>query len=291
MKNANAPSLKESGGDVALLLQQSLPALKRALPSKISAERFARVALTTIRMNPQLLTCSQHSLLGSLMESAQLGLEVDTRGLAYLVPYKGRCTLIIGYKGYMELAYRSGRIKNIYAEIVYEHDEFDLTLGTEKGIRHRLDMTKPRGRIVAAYAVAQFVSGGSHFEYIQEWEWKKRMGVSAAGTRGPWGDWEEEMIKKTAIKKLCKFLPLSPEVQRAVSVDEAAEAQTQDLSYRAAEAMEISVDEVVFPSKTQELKEKLGVEQEEGEPQKGEISEETRRAREEAWGEGDGRTD
>jgi recombination protein RecT len=276
---AIAPAIRDKKDNLLTLIQKSAPAFEKALPAQIGVDRFVRIVTTTVKQNPALLNCDPFSTLGAIMESAQLGLEIDPRGLAYLVPYGNKCTLIIGYKGLMDLAYRSEKIRNIYAELVFESDEFSIELGSERKLHHRVDPLKPRsGNIICAYAVAEFRNGGSHFEWVQSWEWLKRQRVSAAGKRGsgPWKEWEEEMIKKTAIRKLCKYLPLSPEVQRAVVMDELADARVQDLAYKGkevAEEMTLDVDyEEMVTSKAEELKRKL--EEKTGEEEDGDASEE-----------------
>jgi recombination protein RecT len=253
---AQAPALKEKLLTVRSLITQSGESITKALAGATDTQQFIQAAITTIRRNAALLQCDPVSLMGSLMEAASLGLAIDPRGLAYLVPYKSQCTLIIGYRGFMTLAYRSGQIRNIYAEVVYESDTFEVTLGTERGIRHFYDPAKERsGKIIAAYAVVQFKTGESHFEVIQPQEWVKRLRSSSAGAKGsgPWADWTEEMIKKTAIKKLCKYLDLSPQVMQAVVVDELADANKQDLRST------LDAYDVTVQTKADSLREKLGV--------------------------------
>lgn len=222
---------------VAAALKQSIPALAMALPKHMDPERMARIALTTIRRKSDLQRCDVNSLAGAVLEAASLGLEIDSRGLAYLVPYKQEATLIVGYKGLMQLAYRSGKISNIYADVVFqkevEADHVEITLGAERGIRHDFDILKSAvlrqegadNPVVLAYAVAVFKEGHRHFEFVQGPEVEKRRWTNKAAEKGfLWNKWLEEAWKKTAIRKLCKYLDLSPEMQRAVVLDEQAES-------------------------------------------------------------------
>lgn len=241
MAQNNLPA-QNVGGDIATILNKSIPAFKMALPKSMDPERMAQIALTTIRRSDALSRCNPMSLAGAVLESASLGLEIDSRGLAYLVPYKGSITLIVGYKGLMQLAYRSGKLNNIYADVVYrkevEAGRVAVTLGAERSLRHDFDILASGplrteaddNPIVLSYAVAVFKDGSKHFEFITDSELQKRKKVSASGGKGfLWNkndkgiSWIEEGWKKTAIRKLCKYMDLSPEMQRAVVLDEQAD--------------------------------------------------------------------
>ncbi|WP_202630600.1 recombinase RecT, partial [Deinococcus alpinitundrae] len=90
------------------------------------------LAVTEFRKNPMLKECTPESLLGAVMQAAQVGLEPDALGSAYLVPYYNKnknvkeVQLQIGYKGLIELVRRSGQVTSIVANEVYENDEFDF---------------------------------------------------------------------------------------------------------------------------------------------------------------------
>ena len=104
--------------------------IKKALPSVITPERFTRMVLSAISVNPKLASCTPKSFLGAMMSAAQLGLEPNTPlGQAYLIPYNNKGTLEvqfqIGYKGLLDLAYRSGEVEIIQANIFYENDTFE----------------------------------------------------------------------------------------------------------------------------------------------------------------------
>ena len=238
----NAPAQRTQSappaqGGVASMLNQMMPAIKRAMMGgsekerQQKAERFARVALTSIRNNPQLARCAPESLMGALMTSASLNLEIDARGLAYLVPYKGEIQLQVGYKGLKELVYRSGRVKAIYAEVVYvkevEANMVEIGIGLNRHLRHDVNPLKLElrtGPLALAYAVAIMSDGEKHFEFVTPDEVSKRRNAAQSKNSPAWSGWEEEMWKKTAIKKLCKALPISIDAERAVALDDAAEA-------------------------------------------------------------------
>ncbi|MFZ5426658.1 MAG: recombinase RecT [Thermodesulfobacteriota bacterium] len=230
----------QQGMSVAQVLSKSIPALKMALPKSMDPDRMARIALTTIRRNSALMRCDANSLAGAVLEAASLGLEIDSRGLAYLVPYGQEATLIPGYKGLMQLAYRSGKIANIYADVVFQKEveagKVEITLGDSRSIRHDFDIIQSAtlreerkdNPPVLAYAVAVFHDGHRHFEFVTAPEVAKRKAASKAAERGfLWTKWVEEAWKKTAIRKLCKYLDLSPEMQRAIVLDEQADTEAK----------------------------------------------------------------
>ncbi len=200
------------------------PAFRKALPSQVDAGRFVRVATTTIRTNKGLQRCNPQSLLGALMVSAQLGLEPGTPlGHSYLVPFKDEVTFIIGYKGLIDLASRSGRIASIRADAVFDGDEFSWELGLNPTVVHRphADDRDDPARITHVYAVARFTDGSEPmFVVLTRSQVDKVKGRSKASGSGPWvTDWEA-MALKTAVRRLAKWLPLSIEAQRGVALDE-----------------------------------------------------------------------
>lgn len=225
---ANTPVKK----DVDSVMRGMLSQVEMAAPKHLDSDRLIRLALTSIKKNKDLMQCFQNnpsSVLASFMESVQLGLEIDTRGLAYLIPYKGACTLQVGYKGLISLAMRSGKLRNIYAEVVYESEKenVNIELGLSRNLTHKFDFTSARdGKLILSYAVAVFLDGSTHFEYIQPHhiEKAKKSAMGASSSYSPWNTHTEEMWKKTAIKKLCKYLDLSPELFEAISKEEEREA-------------------------------------------------------------------
>ena len=124
-----------------------------ALPSMVSSERFQRVALTAFSSNPKLQECDPVSFIGAMMESAQLGLEPNTPlGQAYLIPFNSKngmqVQFQIGYKGLLELAQRSGKIKTLYAHEVRENDEFDMDYGLNQTLTHKPYLKGDRGEVI-----------------------------------------------------------------------------------------------------------------------------------------------
>jgi recombination protein RecT len=193
--------------------------IAEVLPKHVSPATLTRIAITEIRTNPKLLDCSLVSLAGAVMKSAQLGLQLGLLGHCYLVPYGTEATFILGYKGMINLARRSGEIKEIYAVCVYETDQFDIEYGLNRVIKH-VPNFENQGAFKGAYAVAHFTNGGYHFEYLPNIEIQKRRKRSKAANNGPWVTDFEEMAKKTVIRYMFDYLPVSVDIMSAVHTDE-----------------------------------------------------------------------
>lgn len=142
------------------LFTQMKPQFQMALPKHVGVDRFLRMALTCVQKNPQLLNCTQESLLAALLEAARLGLEPGTRQAA-IVPYKQQATLVVQWQGLVELMYRSGRITSVVAEFIHEGDEWEYRIGDGGGFWHRPNLlAADRGEPVLCYAFAEMKGGG-----------------------------------------------------------------------------------------------------------------------------------
>ncbi|MFZ1363091.1 MAG: recombinase RecT [Candidatus Nanopelagicales bacterium] len=209
---------------VAELIERQKDEIARALPKHMDADRIARIALTVVKQTPKLAQCNPASLLGALMTSSQLGLEPGPLGEAYLVPFGNNVTFIPGYRGLIKLAWQSGQLEMIDAHVVYKNDDFEFQFGLDQKLHHRPTLDpEGKGIPVAVYAVAKFKNGGSAFQVMSIEDVEVIRSRSKSAHNGPWvSDWDA-MAKKTVIKQLMKFLPLSPElmnVATATALDE-----------------------------------------------------------------------
>ncbi len=216
----------------SLVTPQMQDQLRAALPRHITPERMLRVCRTMLTTNPKLAACEPASIFASIVEASQLGLEPNSPlGHCYLIPFKNNklhktfAQLQIGYKGLLDLARRSGDIKGIYAEVVYEKDQFIASLGTEQALEHKPHEGDDPGSLRAVYAVAHFHDGGCQFVVMwrRDVERIKKSSQTAGKPDSPWTKWEPEMWRKTALKRLCKTLPQSIELARSVTNDDAAD--------------------------------------------------------------------
>ena len=207
-----------------------------ALPKHLSPERFTRIAITALTRTPKLVECTQASLMRCLLDLSSLGLEPDGRR-AHLIPYENRkagtveCTLIVDWKGLAELAMRSGIIAKLHADTVCENDDFAYDLG--EVTKHAVNWKAPRGAMYAAYALAVTKDGAKFCAVLTKDEIDAIRARSRSGNNGPWVTDYNEMAKKTAFRRLSKWLPLSAEFRDALDKDvdaHAEESQTRDVT-------------------------------------------------------------
>jgi recombination protein RecT len=214
-----------------------------ALPKWLSPDRFLRVIFGAALRNPKIMECSIESILQAVMMCAQLGLE-PILGRAHLIPYwngKKRCLecqFQPGYQGLTDLARRSGGINDVYSQVVYEHDFFEIEYGTARKLTHRPTLNGDPGNPIGSYAVWEFKDGTKTFEYMPLRDIEKRRNVSQsyqfAETGDPakgggkrdsvWHVWTEDMMRKTVVKHSAKLVPSSIEFMEAVQVDDAADS-------------------------------------------------------------------
>jgi recombination protein RecT len=225
--SAQAQGLGDPTPNVTDLLRRMQPELARALPRHLSSDRMARLALTEIRRNPKLARASAESLLGALMYAAQLGLEPGPLGHVYLTPRTIGGSLevvfVVGYRGYVELAYRSERVRSIQARVVWQGEAFRYEAGDAETIEHTPDLDVPERKPAefrAAYAIAQLTTGGTLREVLGVRQINRAKGASVSGNKGPWATDYESMARKTAIRRLSAVLPQSPELAAALALDE-----------------------------------------------------------------------
>lgn len=229
-QGARTPTAMKNNNDVISFINQ--PSMKEqlavALPRHMTAERMIRIATTEIRKVPALGDCDTMSFVSAIVQCSQLGLEPGgALGHAYLLPFgnknensgKKNVQLIIGYRGMIDLARRSGQIASLSARVVREGDDFSFEFGLEEKLVHRPGENED-APVTHVYAVARLKDGGTQFEVMTRKQIELVRAQSKAGNNGPWVTHWEEMAKKTAIRRLFKYLPVSIEIQRAVSMDE-----------------------------------------------------------------------
>ena len=220
-------------------LTQMGPYFQSAVPTAarkhLPTDRIAQIVCTAMSRSPKLLECTRDSMLRAVMDCAQIGLEpAGPLGHAYLVPFRNNkinaheATAMIGYKGYVELAYRSGALKGPpIANLVYGDDVFTFNAASGRPPKHSWDIKKAiadRGAIVGAYCVSMFTAGGSHFEWMGIDELEKTRKRSRASSNGPWVTDTAQMQRKTVIRRARNHWPISADaMSRALMVDDFAD--------------------------------------------------------------------
>ena len=212
--------------------------IKKALPSVITPERFTRMVLSAISVNPKLAQCTPKSFLGAMMSAAQLGLEPNTPlGQAYLIPFANKGQLEvqfqIGYKGLLDLAYRSGEVDVIQAHIVYENDEFECEYGLNPTLKH-IPADSDRGEPSKVYAVFKTKSGGYGFEVMSMDDVRRHAEKYSQAYKSGYSPWKtnfEEMAKKTVLKKVLKYAPMKSDFVRGIVQDETIKTEISEDMY------------------------------------------------------------
>ena len=217
----------EKPKNVRDLLEARMGEIQKVLPSVISPQQFLRLALNALQNTPHLMECTMPSFYGAIMQCAQLGLKPNVNGEAYLIPFKNNkkggvyeCQFIVGYKGLMILARRSGEVANIDAQTVYANDEFDLAYGFEPVLVHKPYLKGDRGEPVGFYATVLLKDGGKSAHYMTVAD-AQRYGkrYSKAYNNSPWVTDFEAMAKKSCLRQVLKYAPMSTDVDRAIDAD------------------------------------------------------------------------
>lgn len=231
---------------IAHLLKQKQGEIVKMLPKHLNAERLLKVAQIAATTTPALAECDVPSLIGAIGQCAQMGLEPNTvLGHAYLVPFNTKrkdangqerwvksVQVVIGYKGLIDLARRSGQIVSIAAHEVCANDRFELVYGIDEKLNHTPAMGE-RGEVIGFYAVAKLKDGGHCFEFMSTHQVQQIRDASQGFQQAkkfkkedshPWTVHFVEMGRKTVIRRLAKYLPLSVEFQAAAALDSMAAA-------------------------------------------------------------------
>lgn len=216
---------RTSAGDLKSFLDS--PAVRAKLAEAAGAamkpEDLIRLTLIAASRTPDIAKCSRETILRSLMDAAALGIKPGgLMGRGYLVPRRNNknntmeCCFDPGWRGLIDIARRSGQIRRIEAHVVYEKDIFTVERTPLTVVRHVPSEEASPGAVRAAYAVAEFTSGDFQIEilYRRDLDKVRKMGANA----GPWSTWYDEMARKTAVRRLCKYLPYDPQVDEAIRV-------------------------------------------------------------------------
>jgi recombination protein RecT len=247
----------------------------------ISVEQFYITCVNAVKKNPKLLNCDPKSLFGAILLSAECGLRPNTEEQhAFIIPYKGEAKFQVGYKGLIEMMYRNPRVKKIYAEAVFEKDEFDYWYGLNPDLKHKPYRGLDKGHLVCVYAICKLDDGETIFTVVEKNELDKiksfSQSVSSENSSkySPYNngtDVHHFMEIKSAIKKLSKMIPKAGviEISKAVDYDSRFEGgatvtveiptdseqivQPEIVSKSLGNSFETAFDDVVLPENTHKV--------------------------------------
>jgi recombination protein RecT len=223
--------------------------LAAVLPKHVTPERMLKALMVAASKTPAIFECTQESVVKSLMDASSLGLDCSgTLGSGYLIPFnkntknstgqwesRKECQFIPGYRGLIDLARRGGQIATIEAHAVYAQDKLLLQYGTESKLVHEPYLAGDRrDEFVCFYAVATLRDGTKQIEVMTLADVMTIRDAAMAKNRqskpsGPWADHFGEMARKTVVRRLCKYLPLSPELEKAFELDDTTYAQQPEM--------------------------------------------------------------
>lgn len=216
------------------LLFENRTQIENALPKHVTVARLLSVAMIEVRKNPRLLECTRASFVGAMLNIANLGLEPGSaRGLSYLIPYRNKETktyevnVIIGYKGMIELAYRSPRVLAIEVNAVFEKDKFKFEKGLKPILKHVPHPDGEGDQLTHAYVVVTLAGGVKVFDVMTRREVDDARARSPSPSDGPWVTDFPAMAMKSVVRRFFKYMPASAELATAITFDEAGERGEQ----------------------------------------------------------------
>jgi len=230
---------------IAQQLEKMKPQLGAVLPTHIKVDQFNRVVMTAINLNPQLVAADRRSLFNSCNRCAADGLLPDGREAA-LVTFGNQVQYMPMVFGIIKKLRNSGEIASVTARLVYEKElaearfRFVIEDGQER-LQHEPMLTGDRGKPALVYATAKFKDGTVQNEVMTVADVEKVRNSSRAKNSGPWTQWWDEMARKTVIRRLSKYLPLSAEDHRIMQ-DQAEDTEFQELKRDALAAAPQSLD-------------------------------------------------
>lgn len=221
----------EKPGDFPAMLKRFQAEIERALPKHLNGDRMARIALTAFRRTPALGKCKPESVFAAVIQASQLGLEPDTLGRAYLIPYGQECQFVPGWKGLVDLVNRAGNA-TVWTGAVFKGDEFNYQMGDTPFVRHTPMGEDDPGLLTHVYAVGRVK--GAEWPVIEVWPIKRvekhRNRYNKVGNRHySFSNWEM-YARKVVLLQVLKYMPMSAELSAAVALNDAAEVGAQHLT-------------------------------------------------------------
>ncbi len=237
------PPKDDKPGNFPAMLTKWLPEINRALPKHLNGDRMSRIALTAFRRNPLLGECEPLSVFAAVIQAAQLGLEPDTLGRSYLIPYKKNtkvgnkwettyeCQFVPGWKGLVDLMNRSGQ-GSAWTGAVFQGDAFEFMLGDEPYLRHKPAGEDDPKKMTHCYAIGR--PKGAEWPILEVWPLAKilrhRDRYNKVGNKHYSFENMEMYGRKVPLLQVLKYMPCSPELVAAMALNDAAEIGEQRIT-------------------------------------------------------------
>src|SRR5688500_615463 len=230
-------SKRETSSGFPAMLESFKGEIARALPSHLKPDRMARIALTAFRRSPKLAQCDPRSVFAAVIQASQLGLEPDTLGRSYLIPYERNqknddgkwekvveCQFVPGWKGLVDLTNRSGNA-TVWTGAVFAGDEFDYSLGDRPFINHKPGDEFDVEALTHVYAVGRV--RGAEWPVVEVWRMSRvRRHLARYNKVGDKHYAHENMemyARKVVLLQVLKYMPASAEMGTAIALNDAAE--------------------------------------------------------------------
>lgn len=234
-------------------LERMKPQIQLALPKHLNADRMSRIALTEFRKNPKLGDCAPKSVFAAIIMASQLGLEPGVMGQCYLIPYKGECTFVPGWQGFVDLVSRTGRA-SIWTGAVFEGDDFEYQFGDRPFIHHKPGLEEDPKKLRYVYAVGRV--NGSDWPVMDVWPiakvWKHRDRFNKVGERHYSFAHPEMYARKVVLLQVLKYMPKSVELTVAANLEHAAQEGRQGITIEAAVGKEYEAPDASGPQEGEE---------------------------------------
>jgi len=264
-KNPKNRAIKSQAFREFIVAPERQARLKRLSQGRLNLDQMVEIVLAAISKTPMIAACSTESLALALSDAAELGLlPSSTMGMAHLVPFQNtkkaalykvpefyEAKLIPDYKGLAHLARESGSVLSISAGVIYGpvevggkilRHEFEMLEGSEDRLVVKPlppGHTQQDKDMIYAWASCKIPAPSVPQGFVVQWVYLTRAEVlkikasSRASSNGPWVTWESEMWKKTGVKRLSKLAPRKGLFARALEIDDAAEAEPEEIEVNA----------------------------------------------------------
>lgn len=250
-RNGNVPAQKQEPATLKALLAS--PTVKKRFEEVLDkrAPQYMTSIINLYSSEKSLQKCEPMSVIASAMVAASLDLPVDKNlGYAWIVPYKNRAQFQLGYKGYIQLALRSGQYRYINAIPVHEGELVKWNPLTEE---IEIDFESKKSDVVIGYAgYFELLNGFRKTVYWTKEQIDAHRRKFSKSSFGWDNDWDAMALKTVIKAMLSKWGILSVDMQKAVIEDDEEKQRLDITPEEEAAAAEIIDAEFSESDETQE---------------------------------------